>query len=108
MSEAPTGEEALALPRLELGQVAESAGVTIDDLTGFIEAGVVGPDEEGKFRPGDVARVRLASSLVSSGISLEELSETVGESRLSFDYVDRLMSEPVVLIRPSEDDADGL
>ncbi len=108
MSEAPTGEEALARERLEPGQVAESAGVSIDDLTRFIEAGVVVPDEEGRFRRGDVARVRLASSLISSGISLEELSEAVGESRLSFEYVDRLMPEPVVLVRPSEDDADAL
>lgn len=108
MSEAPTGEEALARPRLEPGQVAESAGVGIDDLTEFIVAGVVAPDEAGKFRPGDIARVRLVSSLISSGISLEQLSEAVEESRLSFDYVDRLMPEPVVLVQPSEDDADAL
>jgi len=82
--------------------------VTTDDLGDYIAAGVVVPDEEGRFRPGDVARVRLVSSLISSGISLKELSRAVGESRLSFDYVDRLMPEPVVLIRPSEDDADAL
>lgn len=108
MSEAPTGEEVPVRPRVNIEQIAESAGVTTDELTEFINAGVVVPDEEGGFRPGDVARVRLASSLISSGISLEELSEAVRESRLSFDYVDRLMPEPVALVRPSEDDADAL
>jgi adenylate cyclase len=108
VSEAPTGEEVAASQLLASEQVAESAGVGIDDLTSFIEAGVIIPDEKGMFRRGDIARVRLVSSLISSGISLEALSQAVEESRLSFDYVDRLMPEPVALVQPSEDDADAL
>jgi adenylate cyclase len=108
MSEAPTGEDAVARQLLTPQEVAESAGVGTDDLTRFIEAGVVVPDDEGMFRPGDIARVRLVSSLIISGISLEALSQAAEESRLSFDYVDRLMPEPVALIQPSEDDADAL
>lgn len=51
VSEAPTGEEVAASQLLAAEQVAESAGAGVGDLTGFIEAGVIIPGEEGVLRP---------------------------------------------------------
>lgn len=92
---------------LEVDEVAERAGVDREAVTTYVEVGVVTPDERDRFRPSDVARVRLVAGLVEAGLSLEDLRAAIEDRRLSLDFVDLLMPEPVRLVRPPAD-ASGL
>src|SRR5690606_23231107 len=47
-------------------------------------------------------------SLHQSGISLDELATAIREGRVSLDYVDALMPQPVSLVAPSSDDEEAM
>jgi class 3 adenylate cyclase len=87
-------------PLLHAQQVADAAGMSTEDLSRLVEAGVAVPESDGRFRPSDVARARLVTALISSGVPLEDLALAVEADRLSFGYVDQLMPEPVQLMAP--------
>ncbi len=55
-------------------ETADRAGVSTDELQGMVDAGIIRPDPEHRYRPGDVRRAELVS-LTAAGITLEELSD---------------------------------
>jgi adenylate cyclase len=83
---------------LSADDLAMHAGVALDTIQTFVDAGMLAPDDSGAFREPDVARVRLVDSLVEAGLGLAELSRAVNDGRLSLSYVDLLMPEPVRLV----------
>ena len=89
-------------------EVALSAGVSPEYLSGLVEAGFLVSDADANYRPSDIARARLVLSLEKAGISLQELADAVADGRLSLSYVDQLMPDPVALVRVADDDADAL
>jgi adenylate cyclase len=84
---------------LSLGDVAEAAGLSTADVMSFVVSGALVPDASGSFHPSDIARVRLVASLVRAGLlDLDALTSALADGRLSLDYVDLLMPEPVRLV----------
>jgi adenylate cyclase len=78
--------------------LALHAGVALETIESFVDAGMLLADESGGFSEPDIARVRLVDALVAAGLGLEELTEAVRDGRLSLAYVDLLMPEPVRMI----------
>lgn len=95
-------------PRMSADGVAVSAGLSRDEFERLVEAGLLSPEDDGRFKQSAVARTRLVLSLMESGMPFDDLADAVAEQRLSFAYVDQLMPERVVLIRPSSEDAEAL
>lgn len=83
---------------LRVEELALHAGVGVEAIHTFIDAGLLVPDESAAFSQPDIARVRLIDSLVQAGLGIERLSEAVRDGRLSLSYVDLLMPDPVRLI----------
>jgi adenylate cyclase len=94
--------------RLTASEVAVSSGERAEDIQRFVTLGFITPDADGQFRLSDIARARLVRSLNDSGVSLGELAEAVAAGRVTLDYVDQLMPEPVALVEPSDDDEEAL
>jgi adenylate cyclase len=78
--------------------LALHAGVALETIESFVDAGMLLADESGGFSEPDIARVRLVDALVAAGLGLEELTAAVRDGRLSLAYVDLLMPEPVRMI----------
>lgn len=83
---------------LDLAEFAVQAGVDEEAVRGYVDAGVLKPTESGGFESSDITRARLVRSLVQAGLSVGELSEAFNDGRLSLDYVNLLMPEPVRLV----------
>lgn len=78
--------------------------MAVDEFERFAAAGVVEGDDGGMYEPADIARVRLVSSLIDSGVSLDEIAGAIANGRLSFGYVGQLMPNPVRLVPTPEGD----
>ncbi|HUG08353.1 MAG TPA: adenylate/guanylate cyclase domain-containing protein [Acidimicrobiia bacterium] len=94
--------------KLTATEVAVSAGTSPEEFQELVEVGFVTPEPDGRFRLSDIARVRLVRSLNESGVAFGELAEAVSEDRLTLDYVDKLMPEPVSLVEPLDEDEEAL
>jgi hypothetical protein len=68
--------------------LAASAAVPVEIVDRYTEAGVLAPDEQQRYRDGDVARIRLARSCERGGIPLDGLAKAIAEGALSFDFLD--------------------
>jgi len=79
------------LTKAELG---ERAGSTAEHIDRLVEAGIISPGEDEKFRVTDVQRVRLADVFDRSGITLESIGRAISAGHLSFSFVDLLFPEP--------------
>ena len=55
----------------ELVEAADRVGISVRELRELVAAGVVAPDEGGRFTPGHLRRAGLAVSLTEAGIPLE-------------------------------------
>lgn len=76
----------------ELVHESEATAVLIEDL---VRIGALKPDSTGRFSSRDIARVRIAQSYISAGLSLDALERALAEQLFSFDYIDRFYMEPV-------------
>jgi class 3 adenylate cyclase len=80
--------------RLRLLDLAREAGVDQARIDRLVRGGILHPDADGTFSPGDVQRVQVAGAYEASGISLELLEEAILERRMSFENVERIYPEP--------------
>ena len=78
-------------------ELAVRSGVTISRLKEWVQAGAVRPSTRGdqSFEPADINRIRLAESLLASGITLEDVRAAVADGRLSFGFIGDLFPDPV-------------
>ena len=77
--------------RYEPAEGAQRAGISVDELRGLVELGIVQPGADGRFTPGDVRRVGLVLSLVTAGVPLGGLGAAIRSGTVSLDFLD----EPV-------------
>lgn len=74
--------------RLDLAALAERSGVGAGFPDRVVELGIVAPDDQGRFSEGDVRRIKIASTLERTGVSLEGLGSAMGSGVLSLDFLD--------------------
>ena len=72
----------------EIDEAAERAGLRAEELTRLVELGIVEPNGEGRFTPGDVRRAGLVESLVAAGISADDLGAAMRSGQFTFDFLD--------------------
>ena len=82
--------------RYTLAQLAELAGMSVEDVGRYVDAGVLAPypDETVPFTA--LNRLRLAHALIE-GIPLDDLKQAIGSGALHFRFVDSLFANPVPL-----------
>ena len=68
--------------------VARRAGVDPDYVDRLVESGILTPDAEETFSPGDALRARWVQSLERAGVSLEGLAAAIRDGVLSFSFMD--------------------
>jgi adenylate cyclase len=69
-------------------KVAERAGVDPGHVDRLVELGILTPDAEDGFSPGDALRARWLRSLERAGVPLEGLAVAVRDGVLSFAFLD--------------------
>jgi adenylate cyclase len=74
--------------RYEINEAAQRAGVSVDELNRLVELGILEPDAEERFMPGDVRRAGLVDSLATAGIPLDGLSAAMRSGQVSLDFLD--------------------
>ncbi len=76
------------MERYEIGVAAERAGLSVEDLHRLVELGILEPDGEGRFTPGDVRRAGLVGSLQAAGISPDGLGTAIRSGQVSLAFLD--------------------
>jgi adenylate cyclase len=74
-------------------ELAERAGASPERVGWLAGLGIVSPQPDGSFRPGDIQRIRLADSLERGGIPLEAVGKAIADGRLSFSFLE-LVTDP--------------
>jgi class 3 adenylate cyclase len=69
-------------------EVARRAGVDPEYIDRLVELGILAPDKDGTFSPGDVRRASWVQSLDQAGVPLDGLAAAVRDGTLSFSYLD--------------------
>jgi adenylate cyclase len=69
-------------------ETAVRAGISTDELRRMVELGIITPDAEDRFRPGDVRRAELVGSLTTAGIVLGDLGVAMRSGSVSLDFLD--------------------
>lgn len=82
--------------RYTLPELAERAGLTLDEVHALIEAGVLEPYPDETVPTTALNRVRLAHALTQD-IPLENLARAIESQSLHFRFVDALFANPVPL-----------
>jgi len=72
----------------EASEAADRAGITVDELGRLVDLGIVQPDNDGRYRPGDVRRAGLVGSLIAAGIPLDGLADAIRDGHVSLDFLD--------------------
>ena len=89
------GEARVNEGRYTLAQLAELAGMTVEDVRRYVDAGVLAlTDETVPFTA--LNRLRLAHALIE-GIPLDDLKQAIGSGRPPLSRVDSLFANPVPL-----------
>lgn len=88
------GSDDPAAPTLTLTELATGSGTTPEVVQRLVRLGLIAEPTDGRFRVPDIARVRLALAMESSGISLESVSQAIRSDRLSLAFIDRLLPDP--------------
>src|SRR5436309_12167623 len=76
-------------------QLAVRSATTPAEIRRLSDLGIVLADEDGTYRQGNIARVRMAQALEASGMALEDIGRAIGRGDLSLAFLDLLFSEPV-------------
>jgi adenylate cyclase len=82
--------------RYTLGELAERAGMTLEEVHRLIDAGILEPTPDGTVPVTALNRVRLAHALTQD-IALEDLARAIDSQSLHFRFVDALFANPVPL-----------
>jgi adenylate cyclase len=69
-------------------EIAQRAGVDPDYVDRLVEFGILTPDAEDTFSPGDVLRARWVQSLEQAGVPLDGMAAAVRDGVLSFSFMD--------------------
>jgi adenylate cyclase len=69
-------------------EVAVQAGVSPEQVTAFVDLGILKPADDGSFSAGDVRRARVVQGLERAGLPLEAMAEVIQQGDLSFDFLD--------------------
>jgi adenylate cyclase len=72
----------------DLDEAAERSGLTVTELSRFVDIGVIQPHADQRFTPGDLRRAALINSLVLSGVPPESLAAAIRDRAVSFDFLD--------------------
>ena len=72
----------------DLAEAAQRAGTDPESMGRLVELGIVRPDGDGRYGPGDVRRVGLVQSLVAAGISLDGLAAAIRNGQVSLAFLD--------------------
>lgn len=72
----------------DLAEAAERSGVELDELSRFVDLGILRPDADGRFTPGHLRRAGLVKGLTEAGISLEGLGGAIRNGQVSLDFLD--------------------
>ena len=72
----------------DLAEAAERSGVDADELSRFVELGILRPGADGRFTPGHLRRAGLVKGLTEAGISLEGLGGAIRDGQVSLDFLD--------------------
>jgi hypothetical protein len=87
-----TGDQ-LGLTQSEL---AARAGVSVDRVQRPAELGVVQASEaDGRFRPIDIQRIRIAEAFAASGLAVEDLGRLIAEGHVTFPNLEAVFGEPI-------------
>jgi class 3 adenylate cyclase len=70
--------------------------VSLDRVQQLTELGVVQPSEaDGRFRPIDIQRIRVAEAFTDSGLAVEDLGRLVAEGHVTFPNLEAVFGEPI-------------
>jgi adenylate cyclase len=72
----------------DLAEAAERGGVTAQELGRYVDLGILAPDADGRFTPGQLRRAGLVHALTSAGIPLEGLGAAIRGGEVSLDFLD--------------------
>src|SRR5262245_17165122 len=82
---------------MDASEIGTATGTSVETIRRLVDAGVLREGPEG-YTPGDVARVRLILALEASGVSLMSMGEAIRAGKLSLDFVDVLLPDPIPLV----------
>ena len=85
---APIGRWSVLRGDLRPDEAAKRIGVSVDELSRFVELEILTPDAENRFTPGHLRRAGLVAGLAASGIPLEGLGTAVRTGQISLDFLD--------------------
>ena len=83
---------------MDAAELASRAGAEPADLDRLVRLSLLEPTGDGSFSDRDITRVRMASSLEDSGISLEDIGQAIEGGSLSFEFAEFATTAPVGLI----------
>ena len=69
-------------------EVAERAGITLDQVSRLTQLGIIAPSHDDRFSIGGVRKAGLAQSLEQGGISLDALADQIRTGRVSLEFLD--------------------
>jgi hypothetical protein len=72
-------------------EIAAEAGCGEDQVLWLAGAGLLTPDEHGRFTYGSVLAVKMVSALLESGITAETIEHAANEGMLSFRRLDEYL-----------------
>jgi hypothetical protein len=84
--------------RLSTDDLALRLGVARQRVAELADAGAIEADEDGRFDPGDVHRVRLLLAFETAGVPIEALLQASRAGRISLRYYDQLHPQPVAFL----------
>ena len=80
--------------KLTLQELAREAETEPSRIERLVAAGIIHPDDDGSFGPGDIQRSKLVGALEGAGISIEQLERAVDAHLTSFETVELFYPTP--------------
>lgn len=92
MADPPTPHD--SVPSLSAEQLAARAGTTSDRIAALAERGVLTPLEDGRYRAGDIHRLRVLDAFAAAGVTVDALVEAARQGSVDFGYYEELHPPP--------------